>query len=71
MANQVLRDAAKVQEANGNLDVAKLLTDAANALDGRDADLLAIDAELRKAGFEPWKYKTFAECVAVLVERIK
>lgn len=35
----------------------------------REAELWAINDELIKAGFEPWRYESFAACIAELRKR--
>lgn len=64
-----LRQQAEEIAKEGHAGWGNTMLEAADRLEKRDADLWAIDAELRKAGLEPWKYETFAQCVAVLRER--
>jgi hypothetical protein len=64
-----LRQQAEEIAKEGHAGWGNTMLEAADRLERKDADLWAIDAELRKAGLEPWKYKTFAECVAVLRAR--
>ena len=63
-----LRQQAEEIAKEGHAGWSNTMLEAADRLERKDADLWAIDVELRKAGLEPWKYKTFAECVAVLRE---
>ncbi len=70
MLPKTLRETAEViEKTGGNGMVAGVLRDAADSIERKDAELWAINAELVKAGFEPWKYESFALCVAELRKR--
>lgn len=64
-----LRQQAEEIAKEGHAGWGNTMLEAADRLERNDIDLWAIDAELRRAGLKPWKYKTFAECVAFLRER--
>jgi hypothetical protein len=66
MLPKTLRDAAEVEQHKGNNMIAGVMREAADSIERKDTELWAINAELVKAGFEPWKYESFALCVAEL-----
>lgn len=65
-----LRWQADEAAEKGYLDFSNTMREAADKLESKNAELWAINDELVKAGFEMSKHKTFAECVAVLRERV-
>lgn len=65
IVKQLRQQAEEIAKA-GYADWGNTMLKAADRLERKDADLWAIDAELKKAGLKPWEYKTFAECVAIL-----